>query len=174
VADLATSSLAELDQFIATRDRSVLQEYTRLRGITARAAARQLGYHETQMVIAWSSAPLDHQDALLEALTQLGVPYRSNASVAGEGFDCSGLTSFAWREAGVELYRSSGDQISNAAQRSREDAIAGDLVYYPGHVMMYLGVGDAIVHAITHGRDVELDTISERRAGSVRFGDPTG
>jgi hypothetical protein len=39
--------------------------------------------------------------------------------------------------------------------------------------MMYLGVGDAVIHSVMRGRTVELDTISERRSNSVRFGDPT-
>ena len=61
----------------------------------------------------------------------------------------------------------------DAARLDRSTAKAGDLVQYPGHVMMYLGVGDAIVHSVMTGRTVELDTISERRVNSVRFGDPT-
>jgi len=40
-------------------------------------------------------------------------------------------------------------------------------------VMMYLGVGDAIIHSVQRGRTVELDTISDRRTNSVRFGDPS-
>ena len=43
-----------------------------------------------------------HQEALLAALTQLGVAYRSSTSEPGVGFDCSGLTSFAWGRAGVD------------------------------------------------------------------------
>ena len=50
---------------------------------------------------------------------------------------------------------------------------AGDLAQYPGHVMMYLGVGEAVIHSVMTGRTVELDTISERQASRVRFGDPT-
>jgi hypothetical protein len=48
--------------------------------------------------------------------------------------------------------------------------MAGDLVQFPGHVMMYLGVGDAIVHAVNRKDDVELDFFRDR----VRFGDPIG
>jgi hypothetical protein len=55
----------------------------------------------------------------------------------------------------------------------RSQAKAGDLAQYPGHVMMYLGVGDAIIHSVQRGRTVELDLINTRRANSVRFGDPT-
>ncbi|MGO1056105.1 C40 family peptidase [Crossiella sp. CA198] len=37
------------------------------------------------------------------ALTQLGVPYRWGASNPGRGFDCSGLTQWAYRQAGVAI-----------------------------------------------------------------------
>ena len=48
--------------------------------------------------------------------------------------------------------------------------MAGDIVHYPGHVMLYLGVGDAIVHAVNRKDDVELDHFRRR----VRFGNPIG
>ncbi len=51
-----------------------------------------------------------------------------------------------------------------------DEAQAGDLVYYPGHVMMYLGVGDAIVHSRNSGSTVEITFVTGGR--SVRFGDP--
>ncbi len=106
-------------------------------------------------------------------MTQVGVPYRSNTSQENVGFDCSGLTTFAWARAGLSLTRQSSAQIREAASIDRTSAKAGDLVQYPGHVMMYLGVGDAIVHSVQTGRTVELDTISSRKSSSVRFGDPT-
>jgi cell wall-associated NlpC family hydrolase len=140
------------------------------RAITARYTAQQLGYDELAMVDAWSSAPVDHQRAVLGALTQVGVPYRTNTSVEGKGFDCSGLTTYAWQGSGLELFRQSGSQISQAETVPREEAKAGDLVHYPGHIMLYLGVGDAIVHSVQTGRTVEIDTI---RRGRVTFGDPS-
>ncbi len=140
------------------------------RAITARYTAQQLGYDELAMVDAWSSAPLGHQRAVLGALTQVGVPYRTNTSEEGVGFDCSGITTYAWQGAGIELYRQSGTQISEAKSISKEDAQAGDLVHYPGHIMLYLGVDDAILHSVQTGRTVEIDTI---RRGSVSFGDPS-
>jgi len=45
-------------------------------------------------------------------------------------------------------------------------------VHYPGHVMMYLGVDDAVVHSVNTGRTVEIDTISSRTVDSVTFGNP--
>ena len=146
--------------------------YAKHRTATARLAARQLGYDEFSMIDAWTDSSLEHQRAVLAAMTQIGVPYRSHASVEDEGFDCSGLTSYAWQKSGVELNRISGDQIRSAAKVDRASASAGDLVHYPGHVMLYLGVEDAVVHSVNTGRTVEIDTISARRANSVTFGNP--
>ena len=87
------------------------------------------------------------------------------------GFDCSGLTAFAWGRAGVTLSRQSGSQINEIARRDQDTAIAGDIMQYPGHVMLYLGVGEAIVHASNPSTDVELSFTSRSASG---YGDPTG
>lgn len=170
ITSAAREAVEALDAF--AQSGSVADEQTLAwhRSIAARYTAQQLGYDELAMVDAWSSTPLAHQRAVLGALTQVGVPYRTNTSVENEGFDCSGLTTYAWAGAGVELYRQSGSQISQAKRLDRESAKAGDLVHYPGHVMLYLGVDDAIVHSVNTGRTVEIDTI---RRGRVSFGDPT-
>lgn len=169
-ADLA---LVAFDVYAASGDLGDYLEYAEHRAATARLAARQLGYPSFAMIDAWRATTPEHQRAVLAAMSQIGVPYRSHTSIEDTGFDCSGLTSFAWRSAGHELTRQSGSQISQAERLQRETAKAGDLVHYPGHVMMYLGVGDAIVHSVQTGRTVELDTISARRRNSVRWGDPT-
>ncbi|MET0663068.1 MAG: NlpC/P60 family protein [Ilumatobacteraceae bacterium] len=168
----ANEAIAALDQFAMTGDPVQYLEFRVERDATAALAAVQLGYDVPSMVQAWSSTPIDHQRAVLAAMSQVGVPYRSNTSKEGVGFDCSGLTTYAWGRAGVGLTRQSGAQIREAAPLDRASAKAGDLVQYPGHVMLYLGVGDAIVHSVQTGRTVEIDTISPRRSGSVRFGDP--
>lgn len=166
----AEAAVEALDAYVASE--SVADERTLAfhRGAAARYAARELGYDELAMVDAWSTTTLEHQRAVLAALTQVGVPYRTNTSMEDEGFDCSGLTTYAWQGSGYELYRQSGSQISEAKSLTRDEAKAGDLVHYPGHVMMYLGVDDAIVHSIQTGRTVEVDVF---RRDNVSFGDPT-
>lgn len=178
MASVVTSSAAEAlvnyDSWVATDDPAAYRSYVWFRTQTAQFAATELGYPQLDMVEAWAASPLEHQRAVLAAMTQLGVPYRTNTSQEGVGFDCSGLTTYAWGRAGVQLTPQSSAQINEAAGRERATAKAGDLVQYPGHVMMYLGVGDAIIHSPQTGRTVELDTINERRGNSVRFGDPIG
>lgn len=169
-ADLAVIAY---DEYVASGDLGDYLEYAGHRNATARLAARQLGYNEFAMIESWRSTTIHHQRAVLAAMSQIGVPYRTNTSIEDKGFDCSGLTSFAWRSAGHELVRQSGSQISQAERLARDTAKAGDLVHYPGHIMMYLGVEDAIVHSIQTGRTVEIDTISGRRRNSVRWGDPS-
>jgi cell wall-associated NlpC family hydrolase len=169
----AREALASYDEWSNTDNAAAYRSYVWYRTQTARFAATELGYPEQQMVEAWAATPIEHQRAVLAAMTQVGVPYRTNTSQEGVGFDCSGLTTYAWSKAGVQLVRQSGQQIRDALPLDRTQAKAGDLVQYPGHVMMYLGVGDAVIHSVQRGRTVELDTINTRRVDSVRFGDPT-
>jgi cell wall-associated NlpC family hydrolase len=137
------------------------------------ATATRLAVDGARLYAAWSTADQLHQIALLSALTQVGVPYHRNTSKAGVAFDCSGLTTFAWGQAGVALARHSTTQLRNAAPRTLETAQAGDLVYYPGHVMMWLGVDGLIVHASHPGTPVLVDDINMRRVKRVKFGDPS-
>jgi cell wall-associated NlpC family hydrolase len=171
VAGEAATALATLRRATSIHDAAAMQVYEATRDRIAEVIAARAEVDPLRLKAAWQRADRDHQEALLAALSQLGVPYRHNASKPGEGFDCSGLTTYAWSEAGFLLQRQSSAQIRAAAPRDESTAQAGDLVQYPGHVMMWLGVDRAIVHAPYTGRDVEVDQWSSRRR--VRFGDPT-
>jgi cell wall-associated NlpC family hydrolase len=149
------------------------QYYDRLRDAIALEAARRVGADGAAMQAAWRAAEPSHQVALLAALTQLGTPYHRNSANPGQGFDCSGLTAWAWGQAGVSLQRQSRTQIRDAAPLTHETAQAGDLMYYPGHVMLYLGVGDAMIHAPYTGASVEVGNLNDRHTRWLRYGDPT-
>lgn len=164
VATAAAAALAAIgtDQFVL-----------RLNDVSY-AVATRLGADNARLHQAWATADRSHQIALLSALSQVGVQYRRNSSKPGISFDCSGLTAYAWGQAGVALPRQSGAQIRMVAPRTRETAKAGDLAYYPGHAMIWLGVDNLIVHAADPARDVEVADISNRRASRAKFGDPAG
>ena len=170
VGEIAITALADLKSYQATGDAATLAKYGILRDGIATALAGRLGVEPSRMITAWQAADLSHQMALMAAFTQLGVPYRSMASKPNEGFDCSGLTTYAWGIAGTTLTRQSGSQIRAAAARTQTTAMAGDLMYYPGHVMLWLGVDQTMVHSPYTGRLVEVDTLSKRR--SLRYGNP--
>ncbi|MEO7398737.1 MAG: NlpC/P60 family protein [Ilumatobacteraceae bacterium] len=171
LAPIAEVALRDL-QLIRSGDAGATTDYEGLRTAIATEIARRVDIDPARMIQAWEAADPAHQAALMAAFTQLGVPYRRMASKPGVGLDCSGLTTFAWGAAGVTLTRQSGAQIKAASPRSHETAMAGDLVYYPGHVMMYLGVDNTIIHSPYTGRRVEVDRFSTRK--SVKFGNPIG
>lgn len=115
----------------------------------------------------WSSASGERQRAVFTGLAQVGIQYRRNGSSPSEGFDCSGLTSYAWARSGLTLTHNSEAQIRAAS--SRVTAAPGDIVHYPGHIMLALGVDTLMVHAFATGKPVAIQTWGTRR---VRIGDP--
>lgn len=171
VAELAAAALDAKGALDTNPTADTERAYDTALADLAAATGHEMSISTAALQAAWQQADSPHQTAVLTALTQLGVPYRSNSSEPFVGFDCSGLTSFAWREAGVQLSRQSGAQISEAEERTEDTAMAGDLAQYPGHVMLYLGVPGAIVHASNPQNDVELWLLSDH---SVNFGDPSG
>ena len=81
--------------------RRAAQLRRRLAHTIAVTVAERLGLDAEALESAWRNADFAHQEALMAAFSQLGVPYRHNTSKAGVGFDCSGLTTYAWAQAGV-------------------------------------------------------------------------
>lgn len=171
VAD-ATRALEAFDRWERLGDTIAYLEFVDARDDTAEHVALGSGFSPAELQAAWASGDLHGQRAALAALSQLGVPYKRFAAQEGVSFDCSGLTGFAWEWAGVELPRSSRNQYRSSTRVDREDALVGDLAWYPGHIMLYLGIGDLVVHSPTRGRTVEYGTLSEHRASWTRFADP--
>ncbi|OKH86189.1 glycoside hydrolase [Mycobacterium sp. ST-F2] len=79
-------------------------------------------------------------DAVRHALTQLGVPYVWGGTTPGVGLDCSGLTQWAYREAGLDLPRLAQEQDIGASI-DRGALRPGDLAVWDGHVAMIVGNG---------------------------------
>ena len=83
--------------------------------------------------------------AVAAAESQIGVPYVWGDESPGSGFDCSGLTAWAWGQAGVSLPHYSGAQMADSTPVPLSDLEPGDLLFYgPGgatHVAMYVGGG---------------------------------
>jgi len=108
--------------------------------------------------------------AVRTAYAQLGDPYRWGASGPGS-FDCSGLTQFAWRAAGVSLPHSSSAQYGSGPHVSRSSLQPGDLVFFYSpisHVGIYIG-GGKMIDAPYPGTSVRITSISQLPySGAVR------
>lgn len=84
------------------------------------------------------------------AEAQVGKPYVYGGS-GPDSFDCSGLTSYAWRAAGVSLSHDAYRQWFETSRVSLDDIQPGDLLFFGDdgvesihHVAMYVGGGQMV------------------------------
>jgi peptidoglycan DL-endopeptidase CwlO len=108
-------------------------------------------------IVLQGLVPGSNASALQAALTQVGKPYVWGAT-GPDGYDCSGLMVWAYRQIGKSLPRSSQAQAASGIPVRKADLQPGDLVLYyddASHVGMYAGNGN-IVHASTYGVPVKV------------------
>jgi cell wall-associated NlpC family hydrolase len=114
------------------------------------------------------------QIAVRVAMDQLGKPYVYGAA-GPDSFDCSGLTLFAYAQAGISLPHYTGDQWNQGHHVAESDLQPGDLVFFEkslGHMGMYIGNGN-FIHAPHTGDVVKISALSgyyqNEYAGAVRL-----
>ncbi|MET8578692.1 NlpC/P60 family protein [Streptomyces sp. NPDC005012] len=99
--------------------------------------------------------------AFAAAQTKIGVPY-SYGATGPNSFDCSGLTSWAYGEAGVHIPRTSQAQANAGTRLSMSQLKVGDLVIFYSdlhHVGLYAGNGQ-VLHAPRTGTNVRYESIN--------------
>lgn len=92
----------------------------------------------------------------------LGTTYIYGGTSPTPGFDCSGFTSYVYRNAaGVEISRTTWSQMGVGAPVSYDDLQVGDLVftYGGGHVGIYIG-GGSYIHASQPGDVVKVSPVT--------------
>lgn len=95
------------------------------------------------------------QAAVAAAMSKVGAPY-SYGSTGPSSFDCSGLTSWAMRQAGISIPRTSFAQYGIGTAVSKGNIQAGDLVFFntAGAGASDVGIATSattVVSATTHG-----------------------
>ncbi|MEU9009899.1 NlpC/P60 family protein [Streptomyces sp. NPDC048479] len=94
------------------------------------------------------------------ARSQMGKPYVWGAT-GPSSYDCSGLTQAAWKAAGVDLPRTTWDQVKVGKRIATKDLLPGDLVFFYddiSHVGIYIGDGK-MIHAPKPGANVREESI---------------
>jgi cell wall-associated NlpC family hydrolase len=110
------------------------------------------------------------QTAIDAAMAQRGKPYVWAAG-GPNSFDCSGLTAYAFRAAGINLPHSSRMQSQMGQPVSRDELQPGDLVFFyspVSHVGIYIGNGQ-MVHAPTSGDVVKVAPLMSGFSGARRI-----
>lgn len=116
------------------------------------------------------------QAAVNEAMKYLGWYYVGDGSTWGGsspadgGFDCSGLTQWAWHVAGVDIPRTTWGQVTVGWEVSLDNIAPGDLIITSGggHVAMYVGLVEingvtvpGVIHAPQPGDVVQLTPLQQ-------------
>ena len=108
--------------------------------------------------------------AVSAARGRIGSAYAMGATGPG-AFDCSGLTTYAFRRAGIALPRTSQAQYGVGSAVARDDIRAGDLVFFstngpgPSHVGVATGRG-TVISATSSGGVIEHSSTDAYWGGS--------
>ncbi|WP_236647914.1 C40 family peptidase [Micromonospora sicca] len=166
IRDKYKAQKAKLDALIATqvkqrdelaaKKKQIDAEIKRLTAALPKTTVKVTGCPTINGVV--SSAA---QTAIRVACQQVGDPYVWGAT-GPNSFDCSGLTQYAYKAAGISLTHFTGAQWSEGRAVSRSDARPGDLVFFYSdlhHVGLYLGNG-LMVHAPRTGKPVQVSQVN--------------
>ena len=111
---------------------------------------------------------VDLRDSLVRyAKTLINTPYRSG-SKNGNGFDCSGYTSYVYRKFGMNLNGSSGSQVANGKEVDIDNLKKGDLVFFKGHNSKNSRIGHVGIF-LSHNQDGSFNFIHSANGGGVRI-----
>lgn len=101
------------------------------------------------------------------ALQFVGNPYVPGGTSLTNGADCSGFTQTVYSNFGIKIPRSSYSQSEGGVAVDYANAQAGDIIYYGGHVAIYIG-NDQIVHASTPSSGIKISSAFYRSIVTVR------
>ncbi|MBD5457925.1 MAG: hypothetical protein HDR27_05050 [Lachnospiraceae bacterium] len=107
------------------------------------------------------------QDIANYACQFVGNPYVAGGTSLTNGADCSGFVMSVYKNFGYSLPRSSYAQSSVGKSVSYAEAQPGDIIYYGGHVAIYIGNG-RIVHASTERTGIKTESATYRSIITIR------
>ncbi|WP_018254866.1 C40 family peptidase [Salinispora mooreana] len=157
----------KLDELIAAQDKQESELAARKKKIDAEI--KRLKDSLPVTTVSTSQCPTINgvvseaaRTAIRTACAQVGDPYVWGAT-GPNSFDCSGLTQYAYKAAGIYLTHYTGAQWNEGRAVSHSEARPGDLVFFSSpsnlhHVGLYLG-NNQMVHAPRAGKPVMVANI---------------
>lgn len=169
-AQAAVDEAARAEQDLGTRKREAevrIDEAERLLGrLSPQQRRDRAGPGESAPTITGTGVGVS---ALKAAITKIGMPYQWGAT-GPRAFDCSGLTSWAFKQVGITIPRGSSAQAGVGTPISWDEMRPGDLVFYyrpVSHVGIYAGDGK-MVDAPQTGDNVKFNRVSPTAFSGAR------
>lgn len=111
-----------------------------------------------------NSAPVSSNNVIAYASNFLGTPYLWGGTSPSTGFDCSGFTQYVYSHFGINLGRTTYDQINDGYGVSKDELQAGDLVFFgkngdPTHMGIYVG-NNTYIHSPRTGDVLKISPMT--------------
>lgn len=132
-------------------------------GHDAYVAREHIAFDELMNMKKLSGQSTLGEEIAEKAMQYLGRPYVYGGTSLTNGIDCSAFTQAMYRQAGVNISRTSRTQIHDGQRVSIDSLEAGDLVFYGynnyiSHVALYIGNGE-IIHASSPKTGVKISSV---------------
>lgn len=154
--DTDSDQLAELDTLKEVQEEKVVTEEIFAEEVTKNDVQEEVSM-DKQVAEEGMQEETTGDDIVNYALNFVGNEYEYGGTSLTEGVDCSGFTQAVYGHFGIELPRTSDTQreLGTTIGVDLENALPGDLIFYDGHVAIYIGNGE-IVHAATEKSGIKI------------------
>lgn len=143
--EVKESEVAELDSQISEAEaaaKKAEEEAARAAAEAAAKAAASANGYSYEVPDFGGDISAARQTIVATAYSQLGVPYVWGGTTPNVGLDCSGLTQYCYRMAGISIGRV--DTAQRYGGRVTNNPKPGDICWKYGHVAIYIGNGKMI------------------------------
>jgi gamma-D-glutamyl-L-lysine dipeptidyl-peptidase len=167
-ADVLTAPKIQSDKIITLTRGAFIQvieeaglepTWTKVQLVTGQMGYVRTGWIQQRVMAYTANEDLFREQVVQTAFRYLGTPYRWGGK-SPLGIDCSGLCSMAYMLNGSYIYRDAKIMEGFPLKEiTREQLKRGDLIFFPGHVAMYIG-DEHYIHSSLGGNEVNVNSLN--------------